>query len=203
MRRRHVHRPLHARCVGGTVTNPAASGTPAGSNRPIGEERELTLPSIWSCVVGLFVVALVLPRIGIERAWQLARARTPRYRVAESPDRFRALAHRVASASALCPLRSECVEQSLFILWWMRRQRMFSELCFGAVPYPFAAHAWVESAGVPVNDAPEQIARYRRLRGEWEPPALGPETETSDHRSRRRDVDTRDGGRSTADHSAS
>jgi Transglutaminase-like superfamily len=80
-----------------------------------------------------------------------------------SPDCFHRLAHRVALASTLCPLKSECLEQSLFILWWMRRQGVLSEMYLGALQLPFRAHAWVESNGVPVNDHPDRLAYYGRF----------------------------------------
>jgi hypothetical protein len=127
------------------------------------EERPLTLPSVWLCSLTLLAISLLLRIVGLARVWRWARTATPRYVVPPASPCLSQLASRVALASTICPCRSECLEQSLFILWWLRRQRVVAELQLGVLQYPFKAHAWVESAGTPVNDHPDRLSHYNRF----------------------------------------
>ena len=72
----------------------------------------------------------------------------------------------VGTVAAWDPLRSRCLARSL-TLWWLARRRGHEvELLMGVAP-PSAgslpAHAWVEYAGVPVNDTPDVRTRYAPL----------------------------------------
>jgi transglutaminase-like putative cysteine protease len=71
-----------------------------------------------------------------------------------------AIARAVAAAGAFYPGRALCLEQSLVLYWCLRRRGVEAELRIGVQPRPFAAHAWVEYRGAPVNDYPEHLASY-------------------------------------------
>lgn len=63
----------------------------------------------------------------------------------------------VAAAGAFYPRRAICLEQSLVLYWLLRRRGQPARLRVGVRPLPFAAHAWVECAGAPVNERPEHL----------------------------------------------
>jgi hypothetical protein len=119
------------------------------------------LPPVFVCILVLTLVSLSLPAIGLERVWR--RAHGTRRRCAESPsaDYVRELTRRVTLAASLCPCTTRCLEQSLVTLWLLRRAGADAHLRFGVLQYPFYAHAWVEHAGVPINDSMEALKLYR------------------------------------------
>ena len=56
-----------------------------------------------------------------------------------------------------------CKELRWSFHWWLlRRYGTTSDLCIGVrlEQGEFAAHAWVEKDGIPLNDRPEFVARY-------------------------------------------
>jgi hypothetical protein len=55
-----------------------------------------------------------------------------------------------------------CLTRSLLLRWLLRRYGTASDLRIGVrfEEGAFAAHAWVEKDGIPVNDRPEVVARY-------------------------------------------
>jgi hypothetical protein len=55
-----------------------------------------------------------------------------------------------------------CLTRSLLLRWLLRRYGTTSDLCIGVrlEQGEFAAHAWVEKEGIPLNDRPEFVARY-------------------------------------------
>jgi hypothetical protein len=55
-----------------------------------------------------------------------------------------------------------CLTRSLLLRWLLRRYGTASDLRIGVrfEEGGFAAHAWVEKDGIPVNDRPEVVARY-------------------------------------------
>lgn len=69
----------------------------------------------------------------------------------------------VAKAAALFPGRALCLEQSLTLYTLLRRSSVPARLRLGVQAYPFAAHAWVEANGEPLNDIAEHIAFYAPL----------------------------------------
>jgi hypothetical protein len=77
---------------------------------------------------------------------------------------IQATEHAVATAAAFFPARALCLEQSLALYYVLRRQGVSVSYCQGVQVQPFQAHAWVEYEGVPVNDIPERVARFARLR---------------------------------------
>ncbi|HEX6536200.1 MAG TPA: lasso peptide biosynthesis B2 protein [Gemmatimonadaceae bacterium] len=79
------------------------------------------------------------------------------------PDFVRAADRAVAVAAALYPGRALCLEQSLVLHYVLRHGGVSSTLRIGVHPYPFAAHAWVECDGEPVNDIREHTRSYTPL----------------------------------------
>ena len=59
-------------------------------------------------------------------------------------------------------LPTNCLEQSMTLLWMLRRRGMPAELRFGARKEEgkFEAHAWVELGGVVLNEVPEQHLHF-------------------------------------------
>lgn len=123
----------------------------------------IRLPSVPLAVVGLAFISLSLKVGGLQHLWRRVSKGTVQFVVARDADVFGQLSRIVNRASGLCPLRAECLEQSLFIAWWMRRQGVSADLKLGVTQYPLMAHAWVESNNVIVNDNRDHIAHYRLL----------------------------------------
>ena len=69
----------------------------------------------------------------------------------------------VALAGALYPGRAQCLEQSLALYFLARRRGIPVKFQMGVQSQPFAAHAWIEYAGAPVNDLVEHIQYFTRL----------------------------------------
>jgi hypothetical protein len=59
----------------------------------------------------------------------------------------------VLVAATRGPYRGNCLQQSLTIWWLLRRQRIHSDIRFGARRFreKFEAHAWVEVEGIALN----------------------------------------------------
>jgi len=66
----------------------------------------------------------------------------------------------VVLAAALLPFKARCLEQSLAIFVFLRRRGVPVELRIGVQPYRFRAHAWVEYAGVPVNESADYLTGF-------------------------------------------
>jgi hypothetical protein len=80
---------------------------------------------------------------------------------ASGPTEFvAATAHKVAFAAAFFPGRARCLEQSLALFGFLRRADLAVTFRLGVQAYPFAAHAWVEHAGEPVNENRELLQAY-------------------------------------------
>ena len=62
------------------------------------------------------------------------------------------------------PMNATCLRQSLLLWWLLRLRGLAAELRIGVdIREGFAAHAWVELDGCPVNDTPEVTARFAVL----------------------------------------
>lgn len=80
---------------------------------------------------------------------------------ASDPALAERTAYAVAVAAAFFPGRAVCLEQSLALYVLLRRRGVPAELRIGVQPFPFAAHAWVEVEGRPVNEDEETVASFR------------------------------------------
>ena len=73
----------------------------------------------------------------------------------------RRIAWLVERAAQLVPWPATCLRRSLVLWAQLRRHGIASELRVGfRQAERFEAHAWVELAGVPLNDAPDVRTRY-------------------------------------------
>lgn len=95
---------------------------------------------------------------GAKRAAVVPERATP-----DAVERARSLARMVEGVAAVLPLRVRCVEQSIALLIIARRAGIGAEVQFGARALPFAAHAWVEVDGTPVNGNPELLTMFSRF----------------------------------------
>jgi hypothetical protein len=133
-------------------------------------EWRLLLTAQWM----LWVVALHLRRDGLRDT--LCRLR----RDDASPDQddrgerlgeARALARIVGIASRRGPGPDNCLLRSLVLIWFLEHRGISNKLRLG-IPREsghcegreeFSAHAWVEHAGEPVNDALDTVRRFAAL----------------------------------------
>jgi hypothetical protein len=63
------------------------------------------------------------------------------------------------------PIEARCLARSLALHWWLRCEGLPSLLRIGVAirGAELGAHAWVELAGVPVNETPAEVARLTPL----------------------------------------
>ncbi|HEV8406738.1 MAG TPA: lasso peptide biosynthesis B2 protein [Sphingomicrobium sp.] len=74
----------------------------------------------------------------------------------------RAIAFR--NARRLLPLRGNCLSDSLALMRWLAAAGDRAILVFGVKLDPFAAHCWVQSGEIALNDHPERIERFTPVR---------------------------------------
>jgi hypothetical protein len=103
------------------------------------------LPVFW---LGLHLVGL--------RRWRTLTLRTARRSHMPLVD-ARALGELVNAVARHSPLPAACLTRSLLVEWLLRRRGHDAELRIGVqrTSMGIAAHAWVESEGVPINDRPD------------------------------------------------
>lgn len=59
--------------------------------------------------------------------------------------------------------RAACLHRSAVATWLLRRHGIGAELVIGYRPIPFESHAWVEVAGLIVNDRPQYQKHFAVL----------------------------------------
>jgi hypothetical protein len=139
-----------------------------------GDERRLLLLAL----LALPLSAAALRLAGFRR-WQraLTRLAPPGSAVCASDWRQGLRAARLVELAARRgPVRGNCLSQSLTLWWLLRRQGVGSELRIGVCVRAgqFAAHAWVEQAGVVLNDSADVGQRFAPFDA-----AFGPAAEAS------------------------
>jgi len=74
-----------------------------------------------------------------------------------SHDDIVRVARLVNIAARHVPFPSTCLTRSLLLIWMLRRRGVATELRIGVrlTPGALDAHAWVEHAGMPINDRPD------------------------------------------------
>ena len=123
------------------------------------DERRAVLTMVW--LVPVLHVAVRVWDYRRTRAWleasALRRSRHPRH-----PE-GRVEAYRLATSRVTCYswLPGNCLSRSLALLWLLRRNGHEAELHLGVslAEGAFAAHAWIELAGIILND-PALAKRY-------------------------------------------
>ncbi len=78
-------------------------------------------------------------------------------------QRAQAISRLVGIAAGHGPVRISCLHRSLVLWWLLRREGIPCELRLGARAGAgeFEAHAWVQCAGVALDQQPADLARYR------------------------------------------
>jgi hypothetical protein len=125
--------------------------------------RSLVPPSALWCGVLIAALKLALRVSGFAPTMRWIRSRTDTRGRDADPAAIQAIAYQVALAAALYPGRARCLEQSLTLFYLLRRRGIDVQFRLGVQPHPFSAHAWVEHAGVPVNDVPEHVGHFLGL----------------------------------------
>jgi hypothetical protein len=82
--------------------------------------------------------------------------------VVPSPDELTRLGYLVNSAAHHVLPAGNCLTRSLYLQWLLRRRGVPTDLRIGVqlANGQLLAHAWVEYAGHPLNDAPDVAVRY-------------------------------------------
>ena len=128
----------------------------------------LLLLTLWPLIV--FVAAL-LRLLDYPRTVRLLSRWSPTVRVqddiSEDAMSYALRLGRLARiAGRYVPTNGSCLRQSLVVWWLLRRKGMPAELRIGVqTGGGFAAHAWVEVDGHPVNDAPDVAERFAPFDG--------------------------------------
>ena len=92
---------------------------------------------------------------------RLSNAGNPR--VSADPARVRETNYKVSLAAAFIPARILCLERSLVLFYELKRSGVPAALRLGARAFPFAAHAWVELEGSPVNETPDFLKDFKPI----------------------------------------
>jgi hypothetical protein len=121
----------------------------------------LLLPFIHAA---LLLVGYSRLRRWMERQAPLKAIEPPLYEAAYIP-RARDIARIVSIAARHGIYRATCLRRSLLVWWFLRREGIRGEVCFGVRMRDgrLEAHAWVEYNGVVVNDSPAVRAQYQPL----------------------------------------
>ncbi|MDP3673047.1 MAG: lasso peptide biosynthesis B2 protein [Telluria sp.] len=124
-----------------------------------GEEKR----SVMLAVVLLPYCWLALRSLGLARV--LARLRRLPTGVQLTPDAIqsaRLLGRAVNIAARRGPFRMSCLTRSVLLAWLLRRRGIDVGVRIGVKVSAgeMAAHAWVQCAGVPVNDRPDIAAEF-------------------------------------------
>ncbi len=110
----------------------------------------------------LLLVDRVLNRDGLDPLLTKIESTAPAHRDVTRQEfvRARRYARRIALAAHLCPVGARCLHRSLVLHMWLRREGLPSQLRFGVWKenQDLRAHAWVELAGLPVNDDRRALA---------------------------------------------
>lgn len=84
--------------------------------------------------------------------------------MSNAPADHLASAIRFQHARRFVPILGNCLADSLALMRWLGKLGTDATLVFGVKLDPFAAHCWVQSEGVLLNDRPERIQRFTPVR---------------------------------------
>ena len=113
-------------------------------------------------------------RRAMEKLTPLKPADTP-VTVAEILQQAREIARIVSIAARHGFYKATCLRRSLLVWWFLRKDDIQSEICFGVQMFKreLEAHAWVECNGVVVNDLADVYEQFYPLKGALPPTQLG------------------------------
>jgi hypothetical protein len=110
----------------------------------------------------LVLARLALIVLGFHRTARLvdriSRADKPQADV--GPAQVQASAYVVSLAAAFVPARVLCLERSLVLYYKLKGTGAPVALWLGVRAFPFAAHAWVEFQGTPINETPDNLKDF-------------------------------------------
>jgi hypothetical protein len=112
----------------------------------------LRLPLFW---IGLRLLGLQRLQARLQRT-PLGRATTP------SPAELQRTGYLVNAAANQALGPANCLTRSLCLWWLLRRRGVETDLRIGVrlADGALEAHAWVEDAGIPINDRPDVSADF-------------------------------------------
>jgi hypothetical protein len=138
-----------------------------GARTRVTAERELRAPSVVATMLFFSALKVALKVAGFGRTWRWIRRRTEHVPI-RSDVNLEAVAkaeYKVAMAAALYPGRALCLERSLTLYWYLRRQGVSVTYRMGVQMYPFMAHAWVEYRRQVINDVAEHVKLFLPIEG--------------------------------------
>lgn len=91
------------------------------------------------------------------------RQRSPRRRIAEADDLNGAVAAYVALRPLAFTIRDKCLFDSLALLQFLAAEGNHPHWLIGVKTRPFAAHSWVQSGPLVLNDDHEHVRSYRPI----------------------------------------
>lgn len=135
------------------------------STHPAAETHDshqaLLVPSMIGCAAELLRVHALLRMCGAATLIAASRNLDLQMRVRALSSDFRwELTRRIRLVASHFPWKTACLPQSLAIANILHAFGCQAAIHIGVYPYPFSAHAWVESGGEPVNETREELARY-------------------------------------------
>lgn len=126
--------------------------------------------TIRACVFAAVAVRVLLRCVGVQRTAQLLARLSARCSLAatacpptENSVTVSDVTQRISDVCAFFPARILCLDQSLILFFFLRRRGLLPTFRIGVRPLPFAAHAWVELDGTPLNEAWEHVRLLRPL----------------------------------------
>ena len=131
------------------------------------QDRRLLFQSI--LLLPLIHLALLLLGYARLRAVmeRLAPLRSPEETLSEiaSIKRAREIARMVSIAAVHGLYKATCLRKSLLVWWFLRREGLPGQLCFGVRMFhsKLEAHAWVEYNGIVINDSANIHEQYQAL----------------------------------------
>jgi hypothetical protein len=128
---------------------------------PMAEPR--VLKHTKNCLLGFLAASLKLKLLGLEGVIRSVAARKTKRATETQPD-SRQLSELVAVFTTLRPLlftaRDACLFDSLALLEFLAKYKIYPTWVFGVVAAPFSAHSWLQYGGVVLNDYPENVLKY-------------------------------------------
>jgi Transglutaminase-like superfamily len=127
-----------------------------------GVGEKLNLGTMWAFVAASVFAKFALRFWRFERVVQRVAQRRARHATtAFDIERARRLLDTFARMRVfLFSTRDECLHDSLAVLEFLARHGLFPSWVFGVRARPFAAHCWVQSDGVVLNDSVEHVKTY-------------------------------------------
>lgn len=157
--------------VCGTTSSTLAEATSGSVSpaKPVASLRDApeVCPSKWETLTalgGLLAFDLLLRFRGFEalirkvQGWPTAEPHTT------DPEICRRVCTAVNRAQVYYPKKAMCLQHSAVVTCLLRRNAVPAEMVLAAQEFPPKAHAWVEVAGVVVNDFRQVKTRYRELK---------------------------------------